>query len=108
MAASASIGRMKDDPDTYTVAEVAAKLECSEDAIYQACRRGEFPHVKIGRLTRIPRRRFHAWVNDGPSEIGPAPVLQRCILADIVEAALKRGPQDEALSCWALPHPSQP
>jgi hypothetical protein len=33
--------------------------------VYEACRRGEFPHVRIGRRIRIPRRCFEAWLNGG-------------------------------------------
>lgn len=54
------------EPETYTVAEVAAKLDVSIDAIYDECRRGRFPHVRIGRRVVIPRRRFEAWLNGLP------------------------------------------
>jgi excisionase family DNA binding protein len=49
------------DPDTYTVEEVAEIMRVSPDSIYRACRQEQFPHVKIGRLTRIPRRAFERW-----------------------------------------------
>jgi excisionase family DNA binding protein len=53
-------------PDVYTVAEAAALLGISEDAIYEDCRRGCFPHVKVGRRVLIPRRRFEAWLDGIP------------------------------------------
>lgn len=58
----------KPDPIAYTVPEAAALLGISEESVYEAIRRNEFPHVKIGRLIRIPKRRFEAWVNGGVAE----------------------------------------
>ncbi|HXH05386.1 MAG TPA: helix-turn-helix domain-containing protein [Vicinamibacterales bacterium] len=56
---------MSGEPLTYTVEEAAQLCQLSPDAVYEACRRGEFPHVRIGRRIRIPRRRFEAWLNGG-------------------------------------------
>lgn len=53
-------------PAVYTVAEVAAILNVAESTINDDCRRGNFPHVRIGRRVLIPRRRFEAWLNGTP------------------------------------------
>jgi len=36
-----------------TVKQVAERLGCSEDAIYQQCEAGTMPHKRIGRMIRI-------------------------------------------------------
>jgi excisionase family DNA binding protein len=41
-------------PELLTVEEASDFLRCSRDAIYDACRRGEMPSIRIGRLIRIP------------------------------------------------------
>lgn len=41
-------------PELLTVEEASDLLRCSTDAIYDACRRGEMPSIRIGRLIRIP------------------------------------------------------
>jgi excisionase family DNA binding protein len=36
-------------------AEVAVLLECSDELVYSAVRKGELPNVGLGRSVRIPR-----------------------------------------------------
>lgn len=51
---------------TYTVEEVARLLNISRGAAYQHVRDGLIPAERLGRSWRIPRTRFHAWL-DGRS-----------------------------------------
>lgn len=37
-----------------TVAVVARRLNLSERTLYRAIRRGEIPHIRVGRSIRIP------------------------------------------------------
>lgn len=60
---------------SYSVKEAAELTGLSEDAIYEACRRGEFPHVKVGRRVLIPKKRFELWFNGGLPD-GPTQALQ--------------------------------
>ena len=43
------------DGMVLTPEEVARELKLSRNATYEALKRGEIPHVKIGKLIRIPR-----------------------------------------------------
>src|SRR5581483_7953846 len=52
--------------ETYTAREVAERLRISEAAVYEACRRGELPCLRIGRRIVFPCRRFDAWFNGDP------------------------------------------
>lgn len=40
---------------TYSVREAAQVLGLSKNSAYQACLRGEIPHLKIGKRILIPR-----------------------------------------------------
>jgi len=40
---------------TYSVREAAKLLGLSKNSAYQACLRGEIPHLKIGKRILIPR-----------------------------------------------------
>jgi excisionase family DNA binding protein len=48
---------------TYTVEEVARLLNISRGAAYQHVREGRIPAERLGRSWRIPRKRFHAWLD---------------------------------------------
>ncbi len=48
---------------TYTVDEVARLLNISRGAAYQHVRNGVIPAERLGRSWRIPRKRFHAWLD---------------------------------------------
>ncbi|MBN9096863.1 MAG: helix-turn-helix domain-containing protein [Pseudonocardia sp.] len=48
---------------TYTVDEVAYLLNISRGAAYQHVRDGVIPAERMGRSWRIPRKRFHAWLD---------------------------------------------
>ena len=48
---------------TYTVEEVASMLRISRGAAYEHVRAGHIPAERLGRSWRIPRTRFHAWLD---------------------------------------------
>lgn len=50
----------------YTVAEVAEMLSLSLGSTYTLIRAGEIPAKKMGARWVIPKRRFHAWLDDLP------------------------------------------
>ncbi|OUM99335.1 MAG: hypothetical protein BAA04_09740 [Firmicutes bacterium ZCTH02-B6] len=55
--------RLSDLPDVLTPEEVASVLQCARTTVYDLCRTGRIPSVKVGRLVRIPRERFVRWLN---------------------------------------------
>jgi excisionase family DNA binding protein len=46
---------MSEDKLTMTVDEYAAAAGVSRNTAYEGVRRGQVPHVRIGKLIRIPR-----------------------------------------------------
>lgn len=48
----------------YTVADVAGLLSLSLGGTYALVRAGEIPAKKMGARWVIPKRRFHAWLDD--------------------------------------------
>lgn len=46
----------------YTVTETAQALGIGRTVAYDLIRRGEIPHVRIGRSIRIPRASLDAWL----------------------------------------------
>ena len=50
----------------YTVAEVAEMLDLSSGSTYALVRSGDIPAKKMGGRWVIPKRRFHAWLDDLP------------------------------------------
>jgi excisionase family DNA binding protein len=50
----------------YTVAEVAELLDLSLGSTYALVRTGDIPAKKMGGRWVIPKRRFHAWLDDLP------------------------------------------
>lgn len=53
---------------TYTVDQVAALLGIARGVAYESVRNGEIPATRVGRRWLIPRRRFHSWLDGGPTE----------------------------------------
>jgi excisionase family DNA binding protein len=54
------------DPLTYSVAELARALGCSERHVWRQHAAGELPTaVRIGRLVRWPRKTIDRWLADG-------------------------------------------
>lgn len=50
----------------YTVAEVAELLSLSIGSTYTLIRNGEIPAKKMGGRWVVPKRRFHAWLDELP------------------------------------------
>lgn len=48
-------GRIHDQPELLTVEEFRRAARIGRSAAYELVRAGELPHVRYGRLTRIPR-----------------------------------------------------
>ena len=53
---------MSPEPLTYTVEEAAAALGCGRDSMHRLVRQGDIPHVRFGRVIRIPRDALTAWL----------------------------------------------
>ena len=49
---------------TYSVREAAQVLGLSKNSAYQACLRGEIPHLKIGKRILIPRVQLERMLNE--------------------------------------------
>jgi excisionase family DNA binding protein len=62
--------RVADLPEMLRVEEVAAWAQVGKGTIYEALRRGDLPHVRLGRLVRIPRSALAEWA--GVDERGVA------------------------------------
>ena len=61
-----------------TVAEAAEFLRVHPNHVYELIRRGELPHVRLGRIIRLPRHRLEQWIEEqcgasvGGGDDGPA------------------------------------
>jgi excisionase family DNA binding protein len=55
---------MQHDPVNELVCAktAAALLGCSTWTLYQYCKRGEIPHVRIGRMIRFRLTTLHSWI----------------------------------------------
>ena len=63
--------RMQPSPLTLTVREAAAALGVSRNKVYDLVAENRIPHVRLGRLIKIPRRGLELWLE---SQSGvPAP-----------------------------------
>jgi len=49
---------------TYSVREAAKLLGLSRNSAYQACLKGEIPHLKIGKRILIPRVQLERMLNE--------------------------------------------
>lgn len=73
-----------------TVGEVAALLRIGRSKAYELCRQPGFPAVRVGRVIRIPREAFLAWLaqhggfhdlgRDAASEIAPGLLFREQIM----------------------------
>lgn len=48
--------------DMLTVSEAAAYLRISRDLAYELVRRTELPHVRLGRVIRVPKFGLEQWI----------------------------------------------
>jgi excisionase family DNA binding protein len=46
---------LDDLPEFLTPEELAVAFRTGRSATYDAIRRGDFPHIKVGRLIRVPK-----------------------------------------------------
>ena len=69
---------MESSVPLLTVAEAAELLRVHPNHVYELIRRGELPHVRLGRVIRLPRHRLHQWIegqcsaSEGGRDDGPA------------------------------------
>lgn len=80
---------MSDHPPILTVEQAAELLRCSTNTLYEACRRGEVPHLRIGRLIRIRYDQLMASFG-GAGDAGTSPHV------------------DDAATGWGLSGPVNP
>ncbi len=66
---------------TYrSVADLAADIGLSERSTRSALRRGEIPHIRVGRRFILPRAAIAEWLRTagrGGAAIGPTPAIER-------------------------------
>lgn len=63
-------GRLRaDSRAVYSVPEVARLLSLSLGSTYALLREGEIPARKLGARWVIPKKRFHAWLDESDSEV---------------------------------------
>lgn len=48
-----------------TIQEAAEILRVTPERVYELCRQGLIPHIRLGRQVRISKSKFEAWMNDG-------------------------------------------
>lgn len=51
--------------ELLTVEEVAPLLKVRPEWLYGACKRGRFPHVKVGRYVRFRKADVEEWIRSG-------------------------------------------
>lgn len=54
---------------TYSIAEASRVLGLSKNSCYQACMKGELPHIRIGHRVLVPKARLHEMLQ-GPGKPG--------------------------------------
>jgi len=45
-----------------TIPEVASRLRISRNLAYELAARGELPHIRLGRVIRVPRDALEDWI----------------------------------------------
>lgn len=40
--------------EVYTAAEFARLFKCDRSTVYEQCRSGVLPHIRLGKIVRIP------------------------------------------------------
>ena len=48
-----------------TIPQVADILQVPTSWLYAACKRGAFPHIKVGRYVRITEAQLQEWIEAG-------------------------------------------
>lgn len=60
-----------------TAQEVSDILQIPRVSVYELCRTNRLPHVKIGRLTRIPADKLQEWIASGGAPLA-GPEVEEC------------------------------
>lgn len=47
-----------------TVPEVATRVGFTRNALYRMCRERRFPHIRVGKLIRIPESGVQRWLEE--------------------------------------------
>ena len=63
---------MTEQPSVLTVDEAAAILRLSRTSAFEGVRRGEIPHIRVGRRILIPRRQLERMLDGDTKEREPA------------------------------------
>ena len=65
---------MEADSPLLTVPEAAAYLRIGEDLAYELIRQNRLPHIRLGRVIRVPRFGLEQWIaRQAGLEAAPAP-----------------------------------
>ncbi len=65
----------RDDALLLTVSEAAKLCQISRGLAYDLISRGELPHIRLGRVIRIPRQGLEEWIaRQGQVGLPPAPL----------------------------------
>lgn len=56
------------DSLVYLVPQAGAMLGLTRNASYEAAKRGDIPTIRIGKLLRVPKARFHKMLTDAGVE----------------------------------------
>lgn len=54
---------IEETPEMMTVQEAAVYLRISRDLAYELIAGGELPHVRLGRVIRVPRFGLEQWIS---------------------------------------------
>ena len=52
-----------------TAEQVADILTIPKVSVYELCRTKRLPHIRVGRLVRIPEEDLRAWIDSGGSPL---------------------------------------
>ncbi len=66
-----------DELAVYTVKEVSTLLRLSLGGTYALIRAGEIPAKKMGARWVIPKKRFHAWLDEGAEPTDNQPTYRK-------------------------------
>jgi excisionase family DNA binding protein len=58
-------------PQTLTVVVAAGLLHVTPARVYELCRAGVLPHVRLGRQVRIPEDELEAFIRGGGRPLPP-------------------------------------
>lgn len=53
-------------PPLLTVEEAADILRIGRNTCYELVRQGQIPHIRLGRLIRVPKHALMSWLGEQP------------------------------------------